>query len=173
MGPSTAQPYYTSQFLGVLCHLPCARCCLIVLDKVDETLVVFIPNTGCVRACCTDSYYSARTCMRDCGLQAYNLCYSTLVAAEDKHKLKPDQYLTSPSGDLFVKSEVGLLGDYGAMGASATDLPRTVLTSLTHDVLQGDESIVWRCRNCFVRIANLSVSCLTTGYKGVAAGHSG
>ncbi|CAN0578292.1 unnamed protein product, partial [Ectocarpus sp. 12 AP-2014] len=44
-------------------------------------------------------------------MQAYNLCYSTLVAGEDKNKLKPDQYLTSPSGDVFVKSEVtkGLL----------------------------------------------------------------
>lgn len=42
-----------------------------------------------------------------CGLQAYNLCYSTLVAGEDKDKLKPDQYLTSPTGDVFVKSEVG------------------------------------------------------------------
>ncbi|CAM9235239.1 unnamed protein product, partial [Sphacelaria rigidula] len=39
-------------------------------------------------------------------MQAYNLCYSTLVASEDKQKLNPDQYLTSPSGDVFVKSEV-------------------------------------------------------------------
>eukprot|EP00904_Undaria_pinnatifida_P011202 jgi/Undpi1/7211/HiC_scaffold_22.g09684.m1 len=44
-------------------------------------------------------------------MQAYNLCYSTLVAGEDKNKLSPDEYLTSPSGDVFVKSEVtkGLL----------------------------------------------------------------
>lgn len=43
-------------------------------------------------------------------IQAYNLCYSTLVANEDKHKLKPDDYLISPSGDVFVKSEVGMYG---------------------------------------------------------------
>ena len=42
--------------------------------------------------------------------QAYNLCYSTLVAGEDKNKLDPDQYLTSPSGDVFVKSEVRCRG---------------------------------------------------------------
>lgn len=48
--------------------------------------------------------------------QAYNLCYSTLVAKEDKHKLTPDQYLTSPSGDIFVKAEVRLLMDSSNFG---------------------------------------------------------
>lgn len=43
-------------------------------------------------------------------LQAYNLCYSTLVAGEDKKRLNPDQYLTSPTGDVFVKSEVRFRG---------------------------------------------------------------
>lgn len=32
------------------------------------------------------------------------------MAGEDKKKLNPDQYLTSPSGDVFVKSEVGPSG---------------------------------------------------------------
>lgn len=45
----------------------------------------------------------------NCTSQAYNLCYSTLVAGEDKKKLTTDQYLTSPSGDVFVKSEVSLV----------------------------------------------------------------
>ncbi|CAM9213746.1 unnamed protein product [Choristocarpus tenellus] len=39
-------------------------------------------------------------------MQAYNLCYSTLVAKEDKSRLSPTDYMTSPSGDIFVKSEV-------------------------------------------------------------------
>lgn len=44
-------------------------------------------------------------------MMAHNLCYSTLVCAEDIHKLNPDQYEKTPTGDYFVKKEVkkGLL----------------------------------------------------------------
>lgn len=66
--------------------------------------------------------------LRHCGLQAYNLCYSTLVAGEDKDKLSPDQYLTSPTGDVFVKSEVGV---YSIRHAGVAVLPRMKLTSFT------------------------------------------
>jgi DNA polymerase elongation subunit (family B) len=37
-------------------------------------------------------------------MQAYNLCYSTLVTSEDASRLPPDAYEKSPSGHLFVKS---------------------------------------------------------------------
>ena len=36
-------------------------------------------------------------------MQAYNLCYSTLVTAEDAAKLPLESYLKSPSGHIFVK----------------------------------------------------------------------
>jgi len=35
-------------------------------------------------------------------MQAYNLCYSTLVAKAEAPNLSPEQYQTSPSGDVFV-----------------------------------------------------------------------
>lgn len=50
-------------------------------------------------------------------LQAYNLCYSTLVAGDDKKKLSPEEYLTSPTGDVFVKAEVGLSGRFRLRGS--------------------------------------------------------
>jgi DNA polymerase delta subunit 1 len=37
-------------------------------------------------------------------MQAYNLCYSTLVAQKDAKDLDPSTYETSPCGDIFVKS---------------------------------------------------------------------
>ena len=37
-------------------------------------------------------------------MQAYNLCYSTLLTADDSAKLSPDLYEKSPTGHLFVKS---------------------------------------------------------------------
>lgn len=37
-------------------------------------------------------------------MQAYNLCYSSLVSSEDVAKLSPDQYEKSPSGHIFVRS---------------------------------------------------------------------
>lgn len=37
-------------------------------------------------------------------MQAYNLCYSTLISSEDASKLSCDMYEKSPSGHLFVKS---------------------------------------------------------------------
>ncbi|KAG5179249.1 hypothetical protein JKP88DRAFT_270411 [Tribonema minus] len=39
-------------------------------------------------------------------MQAYNLCYSTLVHKDDLASLSADQYQTSPSGDVFVRAEV-------------------------------------------------------------------
>lgn len=69
------------------------------------------------------------------GLQAYNLCYSTLVAGEDKDKLKPDQYLTSPTGDMFVKSEVGFVEDsHPRFVAGLPFWPQIELASRTHKV---------------------------------------
>ncbi|CAM9492035.1 unnamed protein product, partial [Phaeothamnion confervicola] len=46
-------------------------------------------------------------------MQAYNLCYSTLVATQDLGSLAPDSYMTSPCGDVFVKKETrrGILPD--------------------------------------------------------------
>eukprot|EP01031_Cornospumella_fuschlensis_P034500 gene34500-41770_t len=38
-------------------------------------------------------------------MQAYNLCYSTLVHNQDLAKLSPDQYEKGPSGYVFVKGE--------------------------------------------------------------------
>ena len=38
-------------------------------------------------------------------MQGYNLCYSTLVGPSDVHRLNPDQYVTSPSNDVFVNAE--------------------------------------------------------------------
>jgi len=37
-------------------------------------------------------------------MQAYNLCYSTLVSPEDVSKLSPDLYEKSPCGHIFVRS---------------------------------------------------------------------
>jgi DNA polymerase delta subunit 1 len=39
-------------------------------------------------------------------MQAYNLCYSTLVSPCDVHKLNQDQYNKSDNGHVFVKSTV-------------------------------------------------------------------
>ena len=39
-------------------------------------------------------------------MQAYNLCYSTLVSPCDVHKLSPDKYDKSDNGHVFVKSSV-------------------------------------------------------------------
>ena len=39
-------------------------------------------------------------------MQAHNLCYSSLLTAGEKDKLSPDQYIKTPSGNFFVKSEV-------------------------------------------------------------------
>jgi DNA polymerase delta subunit 1 len=39
-------------------------------------------------------------------MQAYNLCYSTLVAPTEVAKLKEDQYNKSPSGDVFVNASL-------------------------------------------------------------------
>ncbi|RYY86688.1 hypothetical protein EON63_05385 [archaeon] len=38
-------------------------------------------------------------------MQAYNLCYSTLLHNQDISKLSPDQYEKGPSGYIFVKGE--------------------------------------------------------------------
>jgi DNA polymerase delta subunit 1 len=38
-------------------------------------------------------------------MQAYNLCYSTLVASEDISKLAPETYERSPSGHVFVRKQ--------------------------------------------------------------------
>jgi DNA polymerase delta subunit 1 len=38
--------------------------------------------------------------------KAYNLCYSTLVSAEDIAKLSPDSYEKSPTGHVFMRSTV-------------------------------------------------------------------
>lgn len=37
-------------------------------------------------------------------MQAYNLCYSTLVSSDDLSKLAPEDYEKSPSGHVFVRS---------------------------------------------------------------------
>ncbi len=46
-------------------------------------------------------------------MMAHNLCYTTLLqgGAVDKHGLRPDEYIRTPSGNLFAKSSVrkGLL----------------------------------------------------------------
>jgi len=44
-------------------------------------------------------------------MMAHNLCYTTLLNARDKDKLKEDEYIKTPSGNYFVKSSVrkGLL----------------------------------------------------------------
>lgn len=39
-------------------------------------------------------------------MMAHNLCYSTLVAAEDVARLPADSYERTPSGDVFVKKDV-------------------------------------------------------------------
>lgn len=39
-------------------------------------------------------------------MQAYNLCYSTLVSHDDLAKMSPDVYEKSPSGHIFVKNTV-------------------------------------------------------------------
>ena len=39
-------------------------------------------------------------------MMAHNLCYSTLVAADDVAKLPEDSYERSPSGDVFVRNSV-------------------------------------------------------------------
>ena len=68
-----------------------------------------------------------------CGFQAYNLCYSTLVAGVDKDKLSPDQYLTSPTGDVFVKSEVGVYSTwYSTLRGRCLFYLERKLTSFTY-----------------------------------------
>jgi len=44
-------------------------------------------------------------------MMAHNLCYTTLLNARDKDKLKEDEYIKTPSGNYFVKASVrkGLL----------------------------------------------------------------
>lgn len=37
-------------------------------------------------------------------MQAYNLCYSTLVSEQDANKLSPDAYEKSPAGHIFVRA---------------------------------------------------------------------
>ena len=39
-------------------------------------------------------------------MQAYNLCYSTLVTAQDAQRLNPNQYKKSDNGHIFVHSHV-------------------------------------------------------------------
>ena len=39
-------------------------------------------------------------------MQAYNLCYSTLVNNQDVPKLDPNTYNKSENGNVFVKSDV-------------------------------------------------------------------
>ncbi|KAM3572568.1 hypothetical protein VYU27_005410, partial [Nannochloropsis oceanica] len=39
-------------------------------------------------------------------MQAYNLCYSTLLSREEKMALPPDSYITTPSQESFVKPSV-------------------------------------------------------------------
>ena len=39
-------------------------------------------------------------------MQAYNLCYSTMVANEDLSKLSEDDYEKSPSGHIFIRSKL-------------------------------------------------------------------
>lgn len=39
-------------------------------------------------------------------MQAYNLCYSTLVSREERAKLKPEDYIVTPSNECFVKPSV-------------------------------------------------------------------
>ena len=39
-------------------------------------------------------------------LQAYNLCYSTLVSREEKSKMSADEYVVTPSNECFVKASV-------------------------------------------------------------------
>ena len=39
-------------------------------------------------------------------MQAYNLCYSTLVNNQDVGKLDPSTYNKSENGNIFVKSDV-------------------------------------------------------------------
>ena len=36
-------------------------------------------------------------------MMAHNLCYSTLVAPADVHKLQPDEFVKTPTGDVFVR----------------------------------------------------------------------
>lgn len=44
-------------------------------------------------------------------MQAHNLCYTTLLRAKEKAQLNPDDYIVTPTGDMFVKASVrkGLL----------------------------------------------------------------
>ena len=37
-------------------------------------------------------------------MQAYNLCYSTMISLDDASKLTPDSFEKSPSGHMFVKA---------------------------------------------------------------------
>ena len=37
-------------------------------------------------------------------MMAHNLCYSTLVAPADVARLQPDEYVKTPTGDVFVRS---------------------------------------------------------------------
>lgn len=39
-------------------------------------------------------------------MQAYNLCYSTLVSREERAKLKPEDFIVTPSNECFVKPSV-------------------------------------------------------------------
>ena len=39
-------------------------------------------------------------------MQAYNLCYSTLISREELHKLSPGDYITTPSNEHFIKASV-------------------------------------------------------------------
>ena len=44
-------------------------------------------------------------------MRAHNLCYTSLLSEEGKKKMKPEDYIITPSGDIFVKSHIreGLL----------------------------------------------------------------
>ena len=62
-------------------------------------------------------------------MMAHNLCYTTLLNARDKDKLKEDEYIKTPSGHYFVKASVrkGLLTEiiehlYAARGKAKQDM---------------------------------------------------
>jgi DNA polymerase delta subunit 1 len=70
-------------------------------------------------------------------MQAYNLCYSTLVSPRDVAKLDPNQYKKSENGSVFVHSHVkkGILPTILAVSLASTLLVPALLCSSKLTVL--------------------------------------
>ncbi|KAL0483623.1 DNA polymerase delta catalytic subunit [Acrasis kona] len=96
---------------------------------------------------------------------AHNLCYSTLIKKSDVHKLNPDQYIKTPSGDYFVKSDTyeGMLPRILKELLNARDKAKKDMKNCKDDFMYG----VLNGRQLALKVSANSVY----GFTGATVGH--